>query len=313
MSVDTVYAKPTGAIIGTAIGDAVGRLAANGPPHREALLDEIGREPLLRYTDGTALTLLVAETLIEFGELDPHLLGNRFHELYHSENWRGYGDGMRRIHALVGREGIGYLDAAARLFDGAGSYGNRAVTRAVPLVLHGGTNAELAENIGIATRISHAHPIALDAAAVLAEALDLALALNPQRPFAPQAFLDVLITPARTREMRARLDLVAFFLDSATPLPEAARLLRLSAAAHESLPFALYCFLLHPHAFMECLLAAVLHGGDRPAMGAMAGALGGALLGIEAIPPAWRVKLENERHIEALARELAARGASADH
>ncbi len=310
MTVDTAHSKQMGLIIGCAVGDAIGKLAA-GALNREDLLHGIERETLLRYTDGTALMLLVADTLIEFGGLDPEILGNRFHEHYHGERWRGYDDGMREIHTLVAREGIGYIDAAARLLGNEASYGNRAATRVIPPLLYGGDSAAMEQNIGIATRISHAHPIALDAALLLAAALNQALALNPQRPFAPQTFLAALPAPRRTREMRDQLDTVSTLLDSAAPLTEAARRLKLSATVHESLPFALYCFLLHPHAFMECLLAAVLQGGDRPAMGAMAGALGGALLGIEAIPPAWRGKLENHPHIEALAHELIARNTPA--
>jgi ADP-ribosylglycohydrolase len=41
-------------------------------------------------------------------------------------------------------------------------------------------------------------------------------------------------------------------------------------------------------------------------MGAMAGALSGAFLGIDTIPVQWRDKLENGARIEQLARELAA-------
>jgi ADP-ribosylglycohydrolase len=37
----------------------------------------------------------------------------------------------------------------------------------------------------------------------------------------------------------------------------------------------------------------------------MACAVSGAYLGVEAIPPAWREKLENRQHIEGLAIQLA--------
>jgi poly(ADP-ribose) glycohydrolase ARH3 len=73
---------------------------------------------------------------------------------------------------------------------------------------------------------------------------------------------------------------------------------------HESMPFAVYAFLRHPQSFEGCLLCAVLHGGDRDTLGAMACAVSGAYLGIEAIPPAWREKLENRKHIEDLADKL---------
>ncbi|GMQ90575.1 MAG: hypothetical protein BMS9Abin10_0970 [Gammaproteobacteria bacterium] len=56
----------------------------------------------------------------------------------------------------------------------------------------------------------------------------------------------------------------------------------------------------------ECVYCAILHGGDRDTVGAMAGGLSGALLGIDAITPQWRDKLENRTRIEWLARRLAA-------
>ena len=52
-------------------------------------------------------------------------------------------------------------------------------------------------------------------------------------------------------------------------------------------------------------MCAILNGGDRDTLGAMACGLSGAYLGIEAIPQAWWAKLENREYIEALALKLA--------
>ena len=75
-------------------------------------------------------------------------------------------------------------------------------------------------------------------------------------------------------------------------------------AVHESLPFALYSFLRRPKSFEDCLFCAILHGGDRDTLGAMACVISGAYLGIESIPQSWRQKLENRSHIEDLALRL---------
>jgi ADP-ribosyl-[dinitrogen reductase] hydrolase len=48
-----------------------------------------------------------------------------------------------------------------------------------------------------------------------------------------------------------------------------------------------------------------LNGGDADTLGAMACAISGAYLGAEAIPRAWREKLENRQAIEELAVRLA--------
>ena len=73
----------------------------------------------------------------------------------------------------------------------------------------------------------------------------------------------------------------------------------------ESLPFAIYSFLLFASSFEDCLYCAIMHGGDRDTLRAMAGAISEAYLGFEAIPPLWRNKLENREKIEKLAMELA--------
>ena len=73
----------------------------------------------------------------------------------------------------------------------------------------------------------------------------------------------------------------------------------------EFVGFAIYCFVRNPSSFVDCLYCASMHGGDRDTLGAMAGAISGAYLGLEAIPLLWRDKLENREKIERLALELA--------
>lgn len=301
-----IHEKCFGALSGGAVGDAVGEIAFSHPD-REALLAQLDEAAQLRYTDDTVMTLAVAENLIDRGDIDAQLLGNRLKELYHQEPWRGYGESARHIFSLVENEGIGYLDAARRLQGGAGSFGNGAAMRIAPVALYGHRSDDLYQRVATASRMTHAHPIGIDGAAVLAKAQALALGMNPQRPFSPHALAGELLDFAETPELKEKLELIPGLLDSEIPASAAADQLGLSTAAHKSVPFALYCFVAHPHEFMECVLCAVLNGGDRDTMGAMAGSVSGAFLGIGAIPTLWLSKLENRQHIEALSRELAAR------
>lgn len=302
-----LHSKFVGALLGAALGDAVGELAFQAPD-RGALLALLDQTPQLRYTDDTVMTLLVAEHLIAHGDLQPQILGHQFREQYHKEPWRGYGESTRYIFSLVENEGIGYIDAALRLHGGAGSFGNGAAMRIVPVALYYHRSAELRDKVAAASRITHAHPVAIDAAAVLALAVSRLLAVNAHRPFAPHALLAELIGDARTGQIRDKLEHLPHLLASDMPPAQVAEILGHGTAAHESLPFALYSFLAHPHEFMECVLCAILSGGDRDTLGTMAGALAGTLLGAEALPKAWLARLENRQHIETLARELAARG-----
>lgn len=300
-----MHSKFVGAMLGAALGDAVGELAFQYPA-RDALLAQLEQAPQLRYTDDTVMTIAVAEHLLEHGDINPQILGHQFRENYHKEPWRGYGESTRYIFSLVENEGIGYIDAALRLHGGTGTFGNGAALRVTPVALYHHQTAELYDKVAAASRITHAHPVAIDAAAVLALAQIRTLALNSQRPFSPQTLIGELIGSARSAQVKEKLERIPQLLDSDLPPSRIAETLGRGTAAHESMPFALYCFLAHPHEFMECVLCAVLNGGARNTLGTMAGALAGALLGIEALPKAWLAKLENRQHIETLAREIAA-------
>jgi len=128
--------------------------------------------------------------------------------------------------------------------------------------------------------------------------------MDPQKPFPFERFSQGLIDFARTSEIRGKMVLVRSLIAEGVPPPDAARRLGRSVAVHESMPFAVYAFLRHPQSFEACLFCAILHGGDRDTLGAMACAISGAYLGVEAIPLTWREKLENRQHIEDLADKL---------
>jgi poly(ADP-ribose) glycohydrolase ARH3 len=153
--------------------------------------------------------------------------------------------------------------------------------------------------------VTHVHPIGVDGAAVLAWAVAQAVKLDPREPFAFGRFSQGLIDFAQTPEIRDKMVLVRALIAGDVPPPDAARCLGRSVAVHESLPFAIYSFLRHPQPFEACLFCAILHGGDRDTLGAMACAISGAYLGVEAIPLAWRERIENRQHIENLAIKLA--------
>jgi len=74
--------------------------------------------------------------------------------------------------------------------------------------------------------------------------------------------------------------------------------------AFNSVPAAIYSFLVNPGSFAQAALYAVSLGGDTDTIGAMSGAISGAYLGIEAIPGKWEGKLENRGYIRELAEKL---------
>jgi len=297
-------AKYIGGMIGSALGDAIGEIAYRYP-ERRLLCAQIDRLPKLSYTDDTAMAIGLAESIKKMGRIDQKDLGETFQRNYAREPWRGYAQGPPTLFALVARSGISYPEAACTLFGGSGSLGNGAAMRIVPVGLFFHNSPQLSEQACASAEVTHAHPVGMDGAAVQALAVARAVALDPKETFPLESFIRELIEFARTPEIREKLVLIQRLMAEEAPLAEAADRLGRTIAVHESMPFAIYSFLRHPKSFEECLLGAVLHGGDRDTLGAMACAISGAYLGIGAIPSAWQGKLENRAYIEDLAKALA--------
>jgi len=299
----TLWSKYLGCMLGSALGDAIGELAFRFPEEGR-LRAAIAAAPVLRYTDDTAMAIGLAESLAERGGLDPEHLGRTFHRHFNREPWRGYASGPPTIFQMVEKSGLTYEEAARSLSGGQGSLGNGAAMRIAPLGLFYHDAPDLYNQAVAAAALTHAHPLAQDGAAVQAAAVAMAVRLDPQKPFPRDNFLRRLLKLAKTSEIKRKLSLVKTLLKGKVPGPDAARVLGKSVRIDESLPFAIYAFLSQPHSFEDCLLGAVLNGGDRDTLGAMAGALSGAYLGVTAITALWREKLENQALIERLALAL---------
>jgi poly(ADP-ribose) glycohydrolase ARH3 len=293
-----------GSMVGSALGDAIGEHAFR-TPWKAALRQRLAAAGDLVYTDDTAMAIGLAQSLLARRALDPQHLGDTFRDNYRVEPWRGYASGPPALFRRVEREGITYVQAAKALFGGQGSFGNGAAMRIAPLSLYFHDAPDLYALAGASASVSHAHPIAVDGAAVQAQAVARAVHLHPDQPLDRQAFVEALLNTARTPEMRDKLAEVGHLLEGGATEEQAARQLGQSVAMHESLPFALFCFLRHPDSFEDCLWCAILNGGDRDTLGAMACAVSGAYLGAGKIPAVWQNRLENREMIQDLARQLA--------
>jgi poly(ADP-ribose) glycohydrolase ARH3 len=296
-------AKFVGGMVGSALGDAIGELAFRYQ-QKDTLCAKLESLPELRYTDDTAMAIGLAESIIEKGEIDPQHLGKTFSDNFAREPWRGYAPGPPTVFSIVRQSGVPYSDAARSLFGGKGSLGNGAAMRIVPLGLffHGSSN--LYEQACASSLVTHAHPVGMDGAAVQALAIAHAVRLDPRKEFLFEEFIRGLIEFARTPEIREKMSMIGELIAKRVPPDIAAPRLGRTVAVNESMPFAVYSFLCEPKSFEEGLYVAILHGGDRDTLGAMAGAISGAYLGIDAIPESWRSKLENRAYIEDLASVL---------
>jgi poly(ADP-ribose) glycohydrolase ARH3 len=295
--------KFLGGMVGSALGDAIGELAFRGLGEA-GLRAEMDQRDVLIYTDDTAMAIGLAESITQIGRLNQQQLGDTFRANFEREPWRGYASGPPTVFSLVKRHRMSYAEAAHSLFGGQGSFGNGAAMRIAPVGLFYNNSPDLYEKARLSASVTHTHPIGVDGAAVLAWAVAQAVKLDPREAFPSEHFLKGLVDFSRTAEIRDKMMLVRTLVAEEFPPSDAARRLGRSVAMHESMPFAVYAFLRHPQSFETCLFCAILNGGDRDTLGAMACAVSGAYLGVEAIPQAWREKVENRRHIEDLAIRL---------
>jgi poly(ADP-ribose) glycohydrolase ARH3 len=295
--------KFCGCLLAGALGDAIGEIAFFRSS-RAALQEEMRTSAQLRYTDDTAMAIGLAESIVSRGTLESRHLGDTFHSNFLREPWRGYASGPPAVFSVVSDLGISYTEAASRLFGGRGSFGNGAAMRIGPVAAFYYDSPRLYEQVRIASTVTHTHPVGIDGAAVLAKSVALAVGQTPSKSLSATGIAAELTKFARTDVIRQKLDQVKILVSENADPAQAATTLGKGVAVQESMPFALYSFLRYPHSFEECLYCAVLNGGDRDTLGAMAGAVSGAYLGERALPKNWLERLENEKQIRRLAVKL---------
>ena len=281
-------ARARGALLGTFVGDALGMpfegALPEAVPERVEMIDaRLGRGT---YTDDTQMMIALAESLLERGQVDDEHLARAFQEAYDPE--RGYGGGTRRVLELWAA-GTPVTAAASQVFGGQGSRGNGAAMRVAPVAVHFGEDpGRLCDQAARNARVTHRHPVGVDAAVVQAAAIGAA--------FRGDNILEVARAAAQTQEMK----------DGLRAIDTHGRLESSSDARH-SVCAAIYAAVAHP-AFEQAVSFAVRLGGDADTIAAMTGAIVGARHGDAPIPARWIEALEDgergRRHVEQLADRL---------
>lgn len=299
--------KFLGGLIGSALGDSIGQLAFNHS-NSEALKQDIKQCSVLRYTDDTAMALGIAESLIiNQGKIISEHLGKTFHENYLREPDRGYAIGPPSIFSMVENQNLTYLQAASRLFDRRGSFGNGASMRIIPVGLFFFDSEYLYEEATKSAIVTHTHPLGVDGAAVLAKGISMVVPLIPEEQDKSQNwdyFIFQLQKFAKTVDFKDKMRMVKELSKKGESLKNASFILGADITAQRSVPFAIYSFIKNPYSFEECLLDSILISEDRDTIGAMVGGLLGSFLGIHKIPSTWRNKLEDNDYITEITKEL---------
>lgn len=287
-----------GCLLSLALGDAAGAPFEGGPVER-LLWRLIGRTRAgeRRWTDDTQMSLDVAESLIANGTVQPDDLAERFARSY---RWsRGYGPSAAKILKRISR-GVPWNDAN-RSVHPEGSFGNGGAMRAPVVGLFYASTPDLVDAVHASARVTHAHPLALEGAALVGAAVAKATTTRDA-----EAILDTAALCER-KEFTGRLEVTREWItQGAAPGPkEAARRLGRGIAAAESCVTALYTGLRFLEEPFPALLGFVADmGGDVDTIGAMAGAVWGACNGAARLPGNALCSLEQRVRLEETARAL---------
>jgi ADP-ribosylglycohydrolase len=283
--------KIAGAILGTAVGDALG-LPREGLSRRRA--KRIYGDPPLRYhfvlghgmfSDDTEHTCMTGQALLRAPD-DPDAFAR-------SLAWRlrfwllglPAGTGRATLRAVL-KLWLGFPPTRS----GVWSAGNGPAMRAPILgVCLGHDRDRLRAYIRASTRLTHTDPRAERGAFLVALAARHGASRGPQGIRGEDFLAEAreALTDADD-ELRSLLDKLQEYLGrnaGAADFADALGLHRgVSGYAYHTVPLALYCWLRHPGDYRGVVEDVITLGGDADSTGAIVGGIAGATLGARGIP-----------------------------
>jgi ADP-ribosylglycohydrolase len=299
--------KFEGSLLGLALGDAIGAPHEGGPIENFVwgMIVKI-KEGKLRWTDDTQMALGLSEGLIAEGCVEPDDLARRFARGY---SWnRGYGPGAARLLKRIAK-GADWREVNRSVFPD-GSYGNGAAMRVAPVGLFYSARPEqLVDAARLSAAITHAHPLGIEGAVLVAAAVARAVNSND-----PAEILKAAERHCQLEPFKDRLEIARAWLAAGQELAprEVSIQLGNGIAAAEACVTAVYIaarFLSESFEQLQAFVAAC--GGDVDTIGAMAGAVWGAANGVDALPSDHLSRLEQRDRIQSVAADLYQRSVDA--
>lgn len=293
-----------GAMLGAALGDALGAPFEGWPPLIDLSIESLNRSAEeLRFTDDTHMMIGMAQSLVACRAFSGQQMAQTFAENFAAEPWRGYGSGPPQVFEALS-QGVPWHRAAESLYGGEGSYGNGAAMRVVPAALFALPDASrVADLARQSAMITHTHPLAIDGAVTQACGV-AAIVAGFRNEISHTEYLRwQLPSFVKCNEFRRAFTQIDHLLPTATAA-QVVRHLGNSVEAVRSVPTALLSYLRSPDSFVEVVRFAISLGGDTDTIASMAGALCGARVGEEGLPARWLDSLERATEIRALADEL---------
>lgn len=288
--------RAVGALLGLAVGDALGTTAEFKPRGSFSRITDMtgGGSFRLRageWTDDTSMALALAASLLARPELDAADLMARFTAWHEHGEYSCTGTcfdiGITVRQALTRARQTGHPVAGST---DPMSAGNGSLMWLAPVAIRYWQDAGRLRDVAARqSRVTHAAPEAVDACVAFAEVLAEAIAGHP-----------------RAHVMRPRAEPYAGAITAimAGAWREKTRgAIRSSGYVAHSLEAALWCTA-RTTSFADAVLLAANLGEDADTVAAITGQLAGALYGASAIPAHWLARLAWREPIEALALEL---------
>lgn len=279
-----------GIAVGAAVGDALGMPLEFQParPVHDLLTEMVdGAIPAGSFTDDTEMALALAESLLDSSPLDGQDLARRFVAWYEC-NPPDVGVNTSRVLRLI-TQGTPWQEAAQIVYkDNPMTASNGAVMRCWPLAVARYQNQDqLIAESRLQSEVTHKHPDAVDAAILVNLILQKLLLRNE------------FVTPGESlrtaiAESVGQINLGEEFRLAIELAPVRMRDdLKNSGWVLHTIESALWATLT-TQSFEEALVQAVNLGSDSDTTGSVAGAIAGAMYGLQAIPTRWMDALHGE-------------------
>ncbi|MHA1303663.1 MAG: ADP-ribosylglycohydrolase family protein [Candidatus Heimdallarchaeaceae archaeon] len=280
-----------GAIVGLAIGDALG-FPLEFMYSRQEIIDSLGGRfqctfvkqgnySLGTFSDDTQMSLAITKALIEAGNTSVDYLMDKISHYFvewlkSPENDRAPGSTCTAACSKL-FDGIHWTKSGNNISKGCGT-----AMRSAPIGLYFNRLEDRERLIDIAKKsslITHGHPSAT--AGSVSNALIISLALN-RIPI--DKWLEIIIEHSETISTKFALKIRDINKALKMNPFEGIDFLGEGWIAEEAIAIALYSFLRYPNNFRKMMELAVVHKGDSDSTGSIAGGFFGAWHGINALP-----------------------------
>lgn len=303
MSVERRY---SGSLIGQCLGDALGFIVEGEPPEicrkyvektlKAGRVGEYGRTPFPfgQYSDDSQLARELLQSYAECGGFDPREYARRIAMIFVENRIVGRGRAT---------EQAAWRLAAGVPWDEAGtpspSAGNGSAMRAGPIgLLFFDDPEEMVRTAHNQGRITHRDPRCSAGAVAIAGAVAMAVRggeIEAGRFLSQLAEWAALFEGSVVDALRQVVEWVPLPPEEVATLVSGighnpdypAEVCGISPFVTTSVLWSLYSFLRSPNDYRETVRTAIAVGGDVDTTAAMAGAISGAYLGLDAIPESW--------------------------